>query len=455
MKDRFRLQAKFVLASPEMLFSPGQIVIAEGRILEVTDECNANVDIDLQDALILPGLINSHTHLEFSELSQPIPAGATFPDWIRGVLAFRRELEEESKTSGFDKGESSVDAWSFRRREAIERGMREAIQCGTTLLADIVTMPWSPAFLDAIQEERRLRWAERSAGEERDFLHHLPANPLQVVALPEIIGLTEDRLRATMEWAMDVLASPGTSSRCLHSLGLSPHAPYSCIWDEIERFYGRIAEPPLTVVHVAESSDELDWLENGQGAFSDSFQRLGLPTPAIRPSIDQAIDFLLRRRRGLLVHGNYLSGDQMDRLATTEKLSVVYCPRTHSHFGHEPYPLEELLRAGVNVAFGTDSRASNPDLNPWSEMVAAREKHPGLSPKDAFAAITSRAARALGCESDFGVLGPGKLAYVGVLRCRDDWRIGNILEEITNLNLSAMPLREWLLGEEPGLSGLA
>ncbi len=63
-------------------------------------------------------------------------------------------------------------------------------------------------------------------------------------------------------------------------------------------------------------------------------------------------------------------------------MSVVYCPRTHAFFGHEPYPLAELLQRGVRVALGTDSRASNPDLDMWTEMrFVARAASRMVSPE--------------------------------------------------------------------------
>ena len=72
---------------------------------------------------------------------------------------------------------------------------------------------------------------------------------------------------------------------------------------------------------------------------------------------------LATAHRALVIHGNYLAGDEIDFVAAhRERMSLVYCPRTHAYFGHEPYPLAEMLAAGVRVAVGTDSRASNPDL---------------------------------------------------------------------------------------------
>jgi cytosine/adenosine deaminase-related metal-dependent hydrolase len=90
-----------------------------------------------------------------------------------------------------------------------------------------------------------------------------------------------------------------------------------------------------------------------------------------------------------------------------------------------------MLRRGINVVIGTDSRASNPDLNLWREMKWARYKHPELSAAAALGAITSKAAQALGWEQELGTLEAGKLAYINVLRTKQPAGSADLLEVIT------------------------
>jgi len=101
---------------------------------------------------------------------------------------------------------------------------------------------------------------------------------------------------------------------------------------------------------------------------------------------------------------------------------VVYCPRTHAYFRHEPYPLPSLLAAGVNVAIGTDSRASNPDLSLWEELCYIRQHFGGLASADVLRMGTINGAVALGVDADFGSLTPGKSARLAIvpLPDRDD-----------------------------------
>ena len=96
-------------------------------------------------------------------------------------------------------------------------------------------------------------------------------------------------------------------------------------------------------------------------------------------------------------------------------MSVVYCPRTHAYFGHAAYPLAKMLAAGVNVVLGTDSRASNPDLNFLEEMRYVAEHHPQISPERIVPMATIHAAQALGLDARVGTLETGKRADLAVV----------------------------------------
>ena len=98
-----------------------------------------------------------------------------------------------------------------------------------------------------------------------------------------------------------------------------------------------------------------------------------------------------------MVHGNYLKQDELEYLAAhRDNLSLIYCPRTHAYFGHDLYPLAQALEAGVAVAVGTDSRASNPNLSVWEELQEVATRHPQVSPQSVLELGTVMAARALG-----------------------------------------------------------
>src|SRR6185295_17366822 len=85
----------------------------------------------------------------------------------------------------------------------------------------------------------------------------------------------------------------------------------------------------------------------------------------------------------LIIHGNYLDQEELEFIgAHRSRMSLVYCPRTHAYFFHSAYPLGQALSAGVRVALGTDSRASNPDLSLLGEMRHIARAHPPIAAQE-------------------------------------------------------------------------
>jgi cytosine/adenosine deaminase-related metal-dependent hydrolase len=167
-------------------------------------------------------------------------------------------------------------------------------------------------------------------------------------------------------------------------------------------------------MHLAESREELELVDHGRGAFRDLLEAAGAfdPSPTARySSIGEYLAQLARAPRSLVVHGNYLQNSDVEFLAEHRaNMSVVYCARTHAYFGHAAYPLAQRLAAGVATALGTDSRASNPDLDMLNEMRFVAEHHPAVPPTTVLELGTHGGARALGRDHEAGTLEAGKRA---------------------------------------------
>jgi cytosine/adenosine deaminase-related metal-dependent hydrolase len=209
--------------------------------------------------------------------------------------------------------------------------------------------------------------------------------------------------------------------------GISPHAPYTVSPDLLRQLIdlAKIRKLPVAM-HLAESADELEFLAAGTGPFVELLEERSMWDAAAVPRGSRPIDYLrllADAPRALVIHGNYLSAEEHQFLAGhAERMSLVYCPRTHTYFDHEPRPLVDLLSAGVRVALGTDSRASNPDLDFLAEMRHVARLHPSIDPHDVLRMGTLAGAEALGCASDVGSLTPGKLANLVVVPISADRR---------------------------------
>jgi cytosine/adenosine deaminase-related metal-dependent hydrolase len=371
-------------------------VVIEGQHIAAVDRwpagrIAAGEVIDLGNAALLPGLVNAHTHLEFSDLPHPLGSpGMAFPDWIRQVIAHRRQ--------------SPAD-----RTAAVAAGLSQSLRAGVTTLGEIATAPWSAAPFDA--------------------------SPIAATVFLEVLGLRSELIEERVALAQEHLEPapaadqhtadqhPGCSAAAgvltRWRAGISPHAPYSVHPELFVRCVGlaRQARAPLAF-HLAESREELQLLRDGTGPFRELLIELEAWDETAIPRGTRPLEYLQRLAdapRALVVHGNYLAEDEIGVLAAhAAHMSLVCCPRTHAYFGHEPYPLAQLLAAGVTVSLGTDSRASNPDLSLLAEMrhiARASGSHDGDVPLDAVLRFgTLAGAQALGRADAVGTLTVGKHA---------------------------------------------
>jgi cytosine/adenosine deaminase-related metal-dependent hydrolase len=166
--------------------------------------------------------------------------------------------------------------------------------------------------------------------------------------------------------------------------------------------------------HLAETADEIEFLRAGTGPFQQLLEERGMWDAAAVPRGSRPLDYLrllAPAPRSLVIHGNYLDTEDYAFLAIhRHRMSLVYCPRTHEYFGHPPWPLAQLLAAGVHVAIGTDSRASNPDLDLLAEVRHIAQTHVTMDPHEILRLGTIAGAEALGQGDEIGSLTPGKLA---------------------------------------------
>jgi aminodeoxyfutalosine deaminase len=373
------LRARVVFPVDRPPIEHGVVTIEGERIVAVGATPHAGDATDLGDIALLPGLVNAHTHLEFSHLRRPLgEPGMRLVDWIRLVIA--------------ERGRGDCDL-----SESIAAGLAESVRYGVTALGDIAT----------IGAGHPVR-CSRPDGEDCASY----GGP-ELTLLLETIGFS--RARAESAFAA-VTARLAELEIDLHlRIGLSPHAPYTVSPDFLRRLVMLAQQRTMPVaMHLAESLEELELLENGSGPFKDLLEERSMWDAEAIPRGSRPLDYLrllAGAPRALVIHGNYLDDEERSFLAArAAHMSLVYCPRTHAYFGHPPYPLGELLASGVRVALGTDSRASNPDLNLLAEMRLAAGSHGDVDPHDVLRMGTLGGAEALGRAADVGSISPGKLA---------------------------------------------
>ena len=239
----------------------------------------------------------------------------------------------------------------------------------------------------------------------RIFREGLGLRPAAAETLPRAVAADLDRL-----------AAAGIAA------GVSPHAPYSVAAPLGRRLLAEAHRRRLPVaMHLLESIEEEELLATGGGPFRSLLEEFGAWDSAAPPTLFSPAEWigrLARATRGIVVHATHIRRDEaaLARLARhRDRLAVAVCPRTTQAISGMLPPLTILREAGLCVAIGTDSRASNPDLSILAEcrtLVAA-----GLSsPEEAIRMATVHGAWALAMEHRAGRIVAGRPADLVILR---------------------------------------
>ncbi|HTH47882.1 MAG TPA: amidohydrolase family protein [Candidatus Limnocylindria bacterium] len=330
---------------------------------------------DLGEAVLLPGLINAHCHLDYTHLAGQLAPPASFPDWIKAILAAKA-------------------AWGFSEYAGSWLdGARQLLASGTTTVANIESVP---ELLDVCPLQ----------------------TPLRVCSFLELTGVRSRRAPAEILAEAERLLVGITPGR--GRVGLSPHSPYSTTPDLLRAAAATAQKHGWRLSsHVAESQAEFDMFMYRRGPMFEWLEHQRPADDCGRGSPVQHLD-----RCGLLgptqlaAHVNYLWHDDA-RLLARRDTSVVHCPQSHAYFRHHCFPRPELSEAGVNLCLGTDSLASTrlrpgvpPTLSLFDEMRALATADSMMTPHQLLEMATINGARALGQQGRLGQLTPGAMADV-------------------------------------------
>lgn len=363
----------------------GNCIIEVGAWADVKNKSEA---VDLGEVILLPGLVNAHCHLDYTDFVGAIPTPRSFTDWINAIVDLKADVDDAA------------------HRGSWLHGAAQCLRHGTTTLGNIETRP--------------------------DFLPELwAATPLRLVSFLELIFIRaqSDAAQAVAD-ATDWIASHKPPSG--HA-GLSPHAPYTTNPDLLEACAG--TDLPMAM-HLAESAEEDEMFRQGSGLLYERLAAAG------REMADcgRGSPITHANRSGLLsenliaIHGNYLDDDDIHLLAENH-VSLVHCPRSHAYFGHAPFRAEALRKAGVNLCLGTDSlatmRAGNAELSLFEELRAYCEAFPDLADLETLLqCVTVNPARALGMAGQVGELAVD--AFADLMTLPFDGPIEFAMEAIVN-----------------------
>src|SRR5512134_1055873 len=230
-------RAKYVLAESDLLLANAAVHVSDpGRIsrVEPWQGMPADVDavlVDWGDAVILPGLVNAHTHLELTALHGELTGAPSFTDWLIRLIQRRREWRPEDYL------------------QSAAEGARLSLSCGTTLVGDISSNGLSGKALKDL--------------------------PLRKVVFEETLGFLPEKVQEAMASLRQRLEPQQPDA--LLSSGVAPHAPYSVSPDlyRAAAEWRRAQSAPMTT-HVAETLQEILFVESGVGEFREFLSSRGL-----------------------------------------------------------------------------------------------------------------------------------------------------------------------------------
>lgn len=361
------LSADWVLPVDGPAIRDGAVVIEGDCIAAVGPAVELGAGARYEDAVILPGFVNAHSHLEYAVYAGFGDGTDDFATWIDLHTRRKRQI-------GWNE---YVDIARLGAAECLRSGVTTVGDCSFSGAAAVAT-------------------AERG---------------LRATVYLEVFGTDPGDVLTQFAAARERIGSVGEQVR----IGVSPHAPYSVSVDA----YRACAELGLPLAtHISESDSEVRYLLDGGG-----------PWGHIPWLVDPAgtTGTRLLARDGLLgpnvlaAHCTVVDAEEIALLAAHD-VAVAHCPRSNAILGCGIAPLHELRGAGLRVGVGTDSPASAPSFDFFEELrtavfaARARERRAdALSASEGLELATLGGADALGLAEEIGSLAPGKQADLAVV----------------------------------------
>jgi cytosine/adenosine deaminase-related metal-dependent hydrolase len=379
--------ARFLLPIGAAAIEHGALLVENGRIADVGPagslrQAHPGAELcDFGQAILLPPLVNAHTHLELTAFPEwAVKLGETaavtsFVDWIKRVIRVKRGTHLD------------------RFLPSLRAGIQQSLASGTGAVGDILS------FFPA-----RVGYA---------------GSPLRGTLFLETLGRDPGQGRKILQGIGGVLDEKSAGQM---QLGLSPHSPYTLSLEYLEAVldYGRRRRVRRSI-HLGESPAEAVFLADSDGEIATMlYPHVGweamLPPPARRSPVAYLGEAGGLQPETLLVHGVQVDAEDAAAIAAAGA-TMVLCPRSNARLEVGTAPVELYLRHGVNLALGTDSLASCDSLSIWDEIAFARRQFsPWLCPNHLLRMATLNGAQALGLGGQMGSLAPGWGAHFQLLR---------------------------------------
>jgi cytosine/adenosine deaminase-related metal-dependent hydrolase len=355
----------------------GAVVLdAEGRVVAVGSSAALKPQYPAarwsdERAILLPGLVNAHVHLELSKLRGETRSGGGFGPWVSSMMARRDVLLPEQDS------------------EAIDAGIGELLRSGTVAIGEVSNSLASVELLSSA--------------------------PILGRVFHEVFGLRREAAAFMLSQAEQTRAGIARWPLNL-SYTLAPHTVYSLHAETLRQVVQ--GAHGVTSLHLSEHAAERAFLRDGSGPFADFLAQRNVPrgdfvAPGLSP-VAYAESLGVLAPHVIAIHLCDATPEELARVAAAGCRAVL-CPRSNLFIELKLPPLRDILAAGLLPGLGTDSLASNTTLDVLAEAAALRDRFPGVDPGLLISMATWYGAVALGLSHRVGALAvglsPGLLAF--------------------------------------------
>jgi len=371
------LRAQWLVPVTSRIVKDGAVVADRGRIIDFgpADRILAghrSIRKDLGNSILMPALVNAHTHLELSFLRGRIKAGSGFVEWASSLIDQRERADERDVL--------------VKAKGAI----REMYRSGVSLVGEVTNNIFTMRFLSESE--------------------------LKGIIFYEIFGQRKDDALRRFAKALErnLLFKKIFRENRDFAFSITPHAPQtvSPVLFRMIRRYQKMNRSVISV-HCAETADEMKLIRTGRSSIRDFLVGRNFWDPEWKVPGVSPVEYLSRlgilSKQTLAIHCTQVSSRDIEILRR-KKVTVIVCPRSNRRLKTGKAPIRKLLDAGINVALGTDSLASNSNLSIFSEMKFIRNEFPDVKPHELLRIATMNGATALGLERSYGSIEKGKSA---------------------------------------------
>lgn len=342
----------------------------EGVIIDIVPASEAGADVQILEGILSPGFINCHCHLELSHMKGMIPESTGLVKFVVDVVEQRHFPETEILA-------------------AIEKAEDEMLSNGIVAAGDICNNTMS------------LPQKQKGRIYYHNFIEASGFNP----------AIAQQRFQRSVEF-FRVYAK--YYSIPIESSSIVPHAPYSVadeLWDLIINFPGN----HLFTIHNQETEGENEWFKNKNGPLTGLYEKMNIDTSFFKPSGKSSLQTYLPKflpnQSLILVHNVHTSQEDIlfsQQLPVANKISWCLCPNANKYISNQLPPIDLLVKQDCEIVLGTDSLASNHQLNILSEIKTIQAHFPMISIETILKWATINGARALEMDSLLGSFEKGK-----------------------------------------------